>query len=198
VPDSFVLSDTTMAEAQERMPNRHGFTTDHGLWPGKPLGKPAMAPPDVQAPACMRNCAADPKVASFLPDHARNNHGNLANQQRLVGPQRGADTTLPAGAGRVAAPVPRAQARSPGAAAQALAQKNNCTVCHGVDSRIVGPGFREIAGRYAARTDAETYLAGKIRSGSQGVWGAIPMPAQTLTDGDARLIAQWLASGARP
>jgi S-disulfanyl-L-cysteine oxidoreductase SoxD len=202
VPDSFVLSDTTMAEAQKRMPNRHGFTTDHGLWPGKPLGKPA--PPDVQATACMRNCATDPKVASFLPDHARNNHGNLADQQRLVGPQRGADTTLPAGTVRaaaaapVAAQVPRAQARSPGAAAQALAQKNNCMVCHGVDSRIVGPGFREIAGRYAARADAETYLAGKIRSGGQGVWGAIPMPAQTLPDGDARLIAQWLAAGAGP
>jgi cytochrome c551/c552 len=202
VPDDFVLSDTTMAQAQERMPNRHGFTADHGLWPGRPPGKPAR--PDVQATACMRNCAANPKVASFLPDHARNNHGNLAEQQRLVGPQRGADTTLPAGTVRAAAaapaaaPAPRAQARSPGAAAQALAQKNNCTVCHGVDSRIVGPGFREIAGRYAARADAETYLAGKIRSGGQGVWGAVPMPAQTLPDGDARLIAQWLASGARP
>ena len=40
------------------------------------------------------------------------------------------------------------------------------------------------------------HIAGKIRSGGSGVWGAIPMPPQTLNEADARLIANWLASGA--
>jgi cytochrome c len=29
------------------------------------------------------------------------------------------------------------------------------------------------------------------------VWGAIPMPAQTLPDADIKAIAQWLSTGAR-
>jgi cytochrome c len=201
VPDGFVLSDTTMAEAQKRLPNRNGVTTDHGLWPGK--GKGNGGKPDVKAAACTKNCATEAKVASFLPDFARNNNGNLAEQQRLVGPQRGADTSRPApaslaaaaAAAAVAAPV--AAANSSGAAALALAQKLGCTVCHGADSRIVGPGFREIAVRYAARSDAESYLAGKIRTGGQGIWGAIPMPPQSVPDGDVGVLAKWLADGAK-
>lgn len=196
VPDDFVLSDATIAEAQRRLPNRNGVTTAHGLWPGKGMGNGGK--PDVKAAACMSNCAAEPQVASFLPDFARNNNGNLAEQQRLVGPQRGVDTTRPPGSAPVAAAAPRAApAADPAAAAFALAQKNTCTACHGVENKIVGPGFREIAQRYASRADAEAYLAAKIKSGGQGVWGAIPMPPQALSDADAAALARWVAAGAR-
>ena len=151
----------------------------------------------------MKDCAPAPKVASFLPDFARNNNGNLAEQQRLVGPQRGADTTRPpadypaVAAAAAAAAAPRPAAASPAAAALALVQKNNCMVCHNVDVKVVGPAFRDIAAKHGARPDAEAYLAAKIKSGGQGIWGAIPMPAQTLPDGEAKLIAQWLATGAK-
>jgi S-disulfanyl-L-cysteine oxidoreductase SoxD len=201
VPDDFVLSDTTIAQAQNLLPNRNGKTLDHGMWPGKGMGNGGK--PDVKPVACMANCAAEPKVASFLPDFARNNHGNLAEQQRPVGPQRGADTTQPAAANAAAVAVaaatatPKAAAGGAGAAALALAQKSSCTACHGVDSKIVGPGFREIAAKYAARADAEVYLTGKIKSGGQGAWGQIPMPPQTISDNDAKLLAQWLATGAK-
>ena len=203
VPDDFVLSNATMAQAQQLLPNRNGVTTDHGLWPGKGMGNGGK--PDVKVVACMKECATEPKVASFLPDFARNNNGNLAEQQRLVGPQRGADTTKPpaanpgaaAAAAAAAAATPRATVDNPAAAALALAQKNNCMVCHNVDTKIVGPAFRDIAAKHGARPDAEAYLAGKIKSGGQGIWGAIPMPAQTLPEGEAKLIAQWLAAGAK-
>src|SRR3990167_4150021 len=92
VPADFVLSDASMAQAQALLPNRNGVTTDHAMWPG---GKPRK--PDVQGSSCMKNCAVEPKLASFLPDHARNAHGNLAEQNRLVGAQHGADTTRPPG-----------------------------------------------------------------------------------------------------
>jgi cytochrome c len=203
LPDDFVLSNTTIAEAQKLLPNRNGVTTDHGLWPGKGMGNGGKA--DVKVVACMKDCTTEAKVASFLPDFARNNNGNLAEQQRLVGPQRGADTTKPPAANPAAAAVavaaaavaPRATANNPAAAALALAQKNNCLVCHNVDSKIVGPAFRDVAAKYAARADAEAYLTSKIKAGGQGIWGAIPMPAQTLSDADAKLIAQWLAAGAK-
>ena len=201
VPDNYVLSDTTMAEAQQWLPNRNGITLDHGLWPGKGMGNGGR--PDVKTTACMKDCVPEPKVASFLPDFARNNNGNLAQQQRLVGPQRGADTSKPAAANAAAAAAlaaaaaPATTAAGPGESALAAATKYACTACHGLDNKIVGPGFREISAKHAARPDLEAYLVSKIRAGGQGTWGNIPMPPQTLPDSDAKLIAQWLATGAK-
>jgi cytochrome c len=77
-----------------------------------------------------------------------------------------------------------------------LLQKHACTTCHGIDRKIVGPSFADIAKKYPGRADAAAYLAGKIKAGGSGVWGSIPMPAQALPEADARAIARWLATGA--
>ena len=50
--------------------------------------------------------------------------------------------------------------------------------------------------RYAGRSDAAEHLAHRVRAGSAGVWGAIPMPAQGLPDADLWAITQWIAGGA--
>jgi cytochrome c551/c552 len=204
VPDDFTLSDRNIADVQQRLPNRNGMTTDHGLWPGKAFGH---GKPDVRAAACMKDCAPPPRLASFLPDFARDAHGNLAEQNRAVGAQVGADTTRPAAtaggpAAAIAPATPPARpaaaaaaAAGPGAAATALLNKHGCVACHGMEAKLVGPGFREIARKYAGRADGAAYLAGKIKSGGTGVWGAIPMPAQALPESDAKAIAQWLAEG---
>jgi cytochrome c len=199
LPDNFVLSDQTMAQAQARMPNRNGMTLDHALWPGK--GLTSAKAPDVKAAACMSNCVTEAKVGSFLPDFARNNHGNLAEQNRLVGAQHGVDTTRPAGSPPATAvgTSPTAAAPAKGgdnAAVMAMLQKNSCTACHAVDSKLVGPAFRDIAKKHGARSDAAAYLAGKIASGGSGVWGQVPMPPQTLPAAEAQAIAKWLAEGA--
>jgi len=196
VPDDFVLSQQNMAEVQQRLPNRKGMHTEHGLWPGKSLGNGGQ--PDVQATACMKDCGPEPQLASYLPEHARNAHGNLAEQNRAVGAQHGADTTRPAGAPpRLPAPAkPAAAAPAPNAAALAKATQHSCTACHGVDKAIVGPALNAIAKKHAGRSDLQAYLLQKIRSGGQGVWGAVPMPPQTLPEADAALLATWIAGGA--
>jgi len=193
LPEDFVLSDTTIAQAQQRLPNRNGMSTDHGLWPGKGLGNGGK--PDVQVVACMKDCAGEAKVASFLPDFARNAHGNLAEQNRMVGAQIGADTTRPPGAAPQAPAAPRPVAAAGGAPTAMLAQYA-CSACHGMDNKIVGPGFAEIARKYAGQADRQAYLLDKIVAGGTGVWGSIPMPAQTLPAEDAARIAAWLAAGA--
>ncbi len=188
VPEDFVLSDRNIAEVQARLPNRNGMTTQHALWPGKEFG--GAAKPDVQGSSCMKNCAPEPKLASFLPEHARDAHGNLAQQNRLVGAQRGVETTdEKPGAAPAAAP---AKAESP----RALLGRHSCTACHAVDGPLVGPSFRAVAQKYASRSDAAGYLAGRMRAGSSGVWGPIPMPPQQLPDADIDAIAQWIAAGA--
>jgi S-disulfanyl-L-cysteine oxidoreductase SoxD len=192
VADDLTLSDSNIGQVQQQLPNRLGMTTDHGMWPGKGMGNGGK--PDVKAVACMSNCATEATVASYLPDHARGAHGNLAEQNRLVGAQRGADTavTTPAKPS-----VPAAPADGP-ASAQALARKLNCLSCHGIDNKVVGPGLREVSKKYAARSDAAEYLAQKIVSGGSGVWGSVPMPPQSVPAADAKALAQWIAAGARP
>jgi cytochrome c len=186
VPADFTLSDKNIAQVQQRLPNRNGTTVDHALWPGKEIA--GRSRPDVAATACMKDCRMETKVTSSLPDFARNAHGNLAEQNRLVGPQRGIDTAQTV-ATKAAAPSAAPEA----GLARALAQ-NNCTACHASDRRIVGPSWLEIAGKHEGKAD---YIAAKIRSGGAGVWGAIPMPPQALGDAEARRIANWLAAGAK-
>jgi len=77
-----------------------------------------------------------------------------------------------------------------------LLQKNTCVACHGMDNKLVGPSFRDIANKYKDRADAVNYLSGKIKAGGQGVWGAIPMPPQALSAAESAQISQWLAQGA--
>jgi cytochrome c len=200
IPDQFTLSHQNMAEVQSRMPNRLGMSSDHGLWPGRGLGNGQK--PDVTSVACMNNCATESTVKSFLPDHARNAHGNLAEQNRMVGAQHGADTSRPAGS--VGAPAVAGAATAPAAAAAAasegasLFKKYSCNACHGIENKIVGPSIKDVMKKYAGRSDGVNYLSGKIVSGGTGVWGAIPMPAQTLSPEDAKTIARWIADGAKP
>ena len=62
------------------------------------------------------------------------------------------------------------------AKAKQLAQKYNCLACHAVDKKLVGPAYEEVAKKYKGDKGAEAKLAGKVKSGGSGVWGAIPMP----------------------
>lgn len=215
VPAEFTLSDANIREVQERLPNRKGTTTTHAMWPGSEFG--GMAKPDVQGSACMRDCRKGVVVKSFLPDYARNAHGQLAEQTRGVGGTRGADTSRPAAeifmpnkalalsAKAQAAPekiADAASSRNPADAARAavmpLLQKNACVGCHAMDSKLVGPSFRDVADKYKGRTDAVNYLAGKIKQGGQGTWGSTPMPPQSLSDAESTRLAQWLARDFSP
>ena len=209
VPADFTLSDKNIAEVQNRLPNRNGKMFYKDMWEVHGKG-------DVKNPLCMKDCPVEGKIESSLPDDARDANGNIADQVRPFGPARGTDTAVPPRTEKVgvlepatlsAKATPPAQApaaatgpAAPGAASSgpALIQANSCTSCHGVANKIVGPGFQEIAKKYAGRADIVDYLTGKIRKGGQGVWGAIPMPEQTqLKEADAKAIAQWIAAGAR-
>lgn len=186
VPGDYVLSDANIAEVQARMPNRNGMTRAHGLWDLR--GKP-----DTANRACMKNCVERVAISSELPAYALNAHGNLADQNRSFGPVRGR-VTDPLAAEKNA-PAPTA-ANAP---ITGLLSQNGCMACHGMDKKVIGPGFKEIAAKYQAQADAKAHLAGKIAKGSSGVWGAMPMPPQPqLSNSNLEAIAAWIAGGAQP
>lgn len=198
VPADYVLSDQNIADVQKRMPNRNGMVYYEPLW--KISGKG-----DVQNKRCMKDCPLEATdIRSRLPENMRDAHGNLIEQNRVIGPMRGWDTTQPPRKEpltqkiSMAAPVAAAPAAAGGIDAKELLSKNSCTACHGVANKIVGPGFTEVAAKHAGKADLEAYLVGKIKNGGQGVFGAIPMPAQPqVSDADAKAIAAWIAAGAK-
>lgn len=73
-----------------------------------------------------------------------------------------------------------------------LAQQKACLACHAVDKKVVGPSYRDVAKKYKGKTGAVELMAGKIKKGGAGVWGNIPMPANNVSDAEAKLLAQWV------
>lgn len=74
-----------------------------------------------------------------------------------------------------------------------LYKTKNCFACHRIDRTTLGPSFRNIAAKYVNVKDADVELAKKIREGGVGVWGQVPMPAQTqVTEAEALTLARWI------
>jgi len=77
--------------------------------------------------------------------------------------------------------------------AQQLLKDKACLSCHTLDKKLIGPAYKDVAAKYKARKDAETYLSTKIRQGSTGVWGAVPMPPNgTVNDAEAKTLAKYI------
>jgi cytochrome c len=77
--------------------------------------------------------------------------------------------------------------------AQQLLKEKNCLTCHQLDNKVVGPAYKDVAAKYKSRKDAEAYLVGKIKAGSTGVWGQIPMPPNgTVNDEEAKTLAKFI------
>lgn len=78
---------------------------------------------------------------------------------------------------------------------RALAQKNACMSCHGVDKKIVGPAFNEVAKKYAGDKGAHAALVAKVKAGGKGVWGQVPMPPNPqVKPEDLDKIITWVLS----
>jgi cytochrome c len=80
-------------------------------------------------------------------------------------------------------------------AGKALAQKSGCLACHSVDTKIVGPAFKDVAAKYKDKS-AESKLVAKVKAGGSGVWGPIPMPANSpqVKDEDIKALVSWVLS----
>ncbi|WP_144186444.1 c-type cytochrome [Elioraea rosea] len=76
-----------------------------------------------------------------------------------------------------------------------LARSKNCVACHSVERRMIGPPFKDIAGRYANDGSAVQTLSQRIREGTVGNWGQMPMPEQPqVSQDDAEALTRWILS----
>ena len=84
---------------------------------------------------------------------------------------------------------------APALANEELAKKHACTACHGIDKKLVGPAYKDVANKYRGQKDAEAKLAEKVKKGSVGVWGQVPMPPNAaVSDADAATLVKWILS----
>jgi cytochrome c len=77
---------------------------------------------------------------------------------------------------------------------EGLAKSKACLACHQIDKKVVGPAFKDVAAKYKGDKGAADMLATKIKGGGKGNWGQIPMPAQNVTDDEAKKLANWVLS----
>lgn len=76
-----------------------------------------------------------------------------------------------------------------------LAQSSGCMTCHGIDKKIIGPAYKDVANKYRGQKGAEADLFKKVKGGSKGVWGDIPMPPNAhVKDEDIKSLVQWVLS----
>ena len=82
---------------------------------------------------------------------------------------------------------------TPAFADQALATAKNCMSCHAIATKLVGPAYMAVAAKYAGQKGVADVLAAKIMKGGSGVWGPVPMPANTQVNAaEAKKLADWV------
>jgi cytochrome c len=70
-------------------------------------------------------------------------------------------------------------------ASEAMAKADGCLNCHAIDSKKVGPSFKDVAAKYKGKADAEQTLVTKITSGKGH-------PASKASPADVKTIVQWV------
>lgn len=74
-----------------------------------------------------------------------------------------------------------------------LAKAKNCMACHSVNTKLVGPAYKDVAAKYAGQKDAEQKLVQKVIKGGSGVWGPVPMPPNPqVSEAEAHQLVKWI------
>jgi cytochrome c len=80
-------------------------------------------------------------------------------------------------------------------ASEQLAQSSGCMTCHGIDKKIVGPSYKDVAAKYRSDKGAEAKLVQKVKAGGKGAWGEVPMPPNAhVKEDDIKAIVKWILS----
>jgi cytochrome c len=77
-----------------------------------------------------------------------------------------------------------------------IAQQKNCIACHSVTSSaesVNGVSMQVIAQRYRGNPPAAGVLEAKVKGGSIGTFGTMPMPANPqISDAELAIVIPWI------
>lgn len=96
------------------------------------------------------------------------------------------------------APAPETGGAAGGADAEkalTLIGSSDCTTCHAIDRKVIGPAYVDVANKYEASAAVIDTLVSKIKNGGSGNWGQIMMtPHPDLPEDDARTMVKYILS----
>lgn len=72
-------------------------------------------------------------------------------------------------------------------AQEALAKSSGCLNCHAVDSKKIGPAYKDVAAKYKGKADAEATLVAKLSAGKDH-------PAVKTSPEDTKKLVKWVLS----
>jgi cytochrome c551/c552 len=91
------------------------------------------------------------------------------------------------------APAPNVSTTASGG--EAIAAKYFCLSCHGVNAKIVGPAYKDIAAKYQHDPQAAARISEQIHKGGSGKWGSVIMPPfPMVTEAETKALIQWILS----
>lgn len=88
-------------------------------------------------------------------------------------------------------------ARAEGNDGEAIVKKARCVACHAVDTKRVGPAYKEVAAKYKGDAKAPAALFEKVRHGGSGNWGNVPMiphGEDKISNDDLNAAIKWILS----
>jgi cytochrome c len=103
-----------------------------------------------------------------------------------------ADSTAAKPADSTASTTTAVSTTDPGAK---LMTASDCFTCHKIDTKVIGPAYKDVAAKYPP-TDANIdTLANKIIKGGSGNWGTTPMAGHPqVSESDAKLMVKYVLS----
>ena len=76
-----------------------------------------------------------------------------------------------------------------------LIGSNDCTTCHQIEKKNIGPAYIDVSKKYEATDAVIDTLVNKVIHGGQGNWGTVPMtPHPNLSRDDAREMVKYILS----
>ncbi|ASJ24356.1 c-type cytochrome [Laribacter hongkongensis] len=73
-----------------------------------------------------------------------------------------------------------------------LLKKHNCLACHAVETKMVGPSYKQVAAKYKGQ-DVVARLMDKVTKGGSGNFGPVPMsPNPLVPDADLKVMLRWI------
>ena len=73
-----------------------------------------------------------------------------------------------------------------------IMKKAGCIACHAAEKKMVGPSYKDIAAKYKGQ-NATAQLIERVRKGSSGVFGPVPMPPTQpakINDADLKTVIE--------
>lgn len=124
--------------------------------------------------------------------------GTAAEPASEAKPAAAEEAAIPPAAKPAAAAAPAAKSATlTREQALALAQKGNCLACHKIESKVVGPAWKDVAAKYRGDANAVATITSHIKSGGSFGWKFGTMPPRggsKISDAEVASLAKFIAS----